>query len=92
MLINMIGLISDVIEFFVQKKLKFDPSYVYNDITKAVGLIHSTKLLHNEIMKNLPLYLKKDDAAGIATFLTRLKKAGKKVRTQLSAFNYTNEP
>jgi hypothetical protein len=80
------GLVADVIEFFVQNQIPFDPSYVYNDVTKAVNHIHSSGALHTAIMQDLPKYLYSSSPtnSGVATFLKELKNAGKKVN--LSSF------
>ena len=69
-------LIADIIEHYVKRDISFDPSYIYTDVNKAVSSLHSTGMLHSEILKDLPRYLeRKDDIAG---FFNKLKDADKK--------------
>eukprot|EP01125_Pyxidicula_operculata_P003486 TRINITY_DN143_c1_g1_i5.p1 TRINITY_DN143_c1_g1~~TRINITY_DN143_c1_g1_i5.p1 ORF type:complete len:216 (-),score=46.91 TRINITY_DN143_c1_g1_i5:101-748(-) len=73
-----ICLISDTIEYFHNNNMSFDPAYVYADVTKAITHIHTSYKLHQEVLKDLPLYLP-SSRPKITEFLQRMKKQGIKV-------------
>jgi hypothetical protein len=77
-------LIADLIDYCKKKRVSFDPTYLYNDVFKALNHIHSSGELHNEITSNLPKYLERSNFLG--QFLERLRAAGKKI------FLLTNSP
>jgi HAD superfamily 5'-nucleotidase-like hydrolase len=77
-------LISDIIQHLNDLKVTFDPAYVYEDIRKAVEHIHFSRLLHNEIISNLPTYLEKNPSLG--EILWRFRDSGKQL------FLATNSP
>ena len=52
-------LISDVIQHFVDQKVDFDASYVYDDVKGSVDYIHRSGLLHKKILADPAKYLKK---------------------------------
>jgi hypothetical protein len=64
-------------KYFVEKNLSFDPSYIFDDVLKAIKYVHAGPI-HEDIMANLPLYLNKQPA--LIEFLIKLKKANKQVR------------
>ena len=66
-----------MIQHFTDNKIDFSPAYVCSDVSQAVESIHSTKLLHKEIVSNLHLYLHKHPHLG--SFLSKLRDAGKQV-------------
>lgn len=78
-------LISDTIEFFVQHKISFDCSSVWQDVSKAIRFIHNTLALHNEVMRDLPRYLR-GQRPRLVEFLEKLNRK----RTRL--FLLTNSP
>lgn len=78
-------LISDTIAYFHQKKLDFDPGYIYADVTTAVSYLHLSGELHKAILNDLPRYLFGKRPL-TATLLQRLKRHGKKL------FLLTNSP
>ena len=78
-------LISDAIEFFVQNKISFDPASVGADITKAIRFIHTTLSLHNEVLKDLPRYMR-GQRPRLSEFLHKLN------RKQRKLFLLTNSP
>lgn len=51
-------LLSDVIQYMIDNKLAFDPPSIYEDVMKAKDFVHSGRI-HEEIMSNLGVYLKK---------------------------------
>jgi len=70
-------LISDVIQHFEDCGIQYDPTYVYDDISKAVSHVHTSFKLHNEIMNNLPEYLGRHPRLG--ELLQKWRAAGKKL-------------
>ncbi|KYQ91223.1 5'-nucleotidase [Tieghemostelium lacteum] len=70
-------LVSDVIEFFTKANYAFEPRIIYEDINKAVSKVHLSGSLHNTIIEDFPLYLKKHPLLG--EFLLKLKAHGKKL-------------
>jgi HAD superfamily 5'-nucleotidase-like hydrolase len=77
-------LLSDIIQHLSERQAEFDPAYVYEDVSRAIQHVHSTRLLHTEIMAHLDVYLKANPALGET--LWRVKQAGKQL------FLATNSP
>lgn len=53
-------LLADVIQHFVNQKLRFDCTYVYEDVQKCIKYIHTSGNLHREILSNPAKYLQKN--------------------------------
>jgi hypothetical protein len=53
-----------VIQHFLDLNIPFDPTHVWEDVSQAIQLVHSTHLLHQEIAAELPLYLNKQPDLG----------------------------
>ncbi|KAL8559232.1 hypothetical protein ACOMHN_040356 [Nucella lapillus] len=70
-----IYLIALIIEYFIQNNIEYDPEYVFNDIQTSVQGIHKSGMLHQKIMENLEVYLKKTTETKI--LLERLREEGK---------------
>ncbi|KAL6054276.1 5'-nucleotidase domain containing 3 [Balamuthia mandrillaris] len=66
-------LVADIIQFLKDQDISFDPTYVYEDMMKGVHFVHSSGLLHNEIMNNLPLYIDRSQSQALLEFLLKLK-------------------
>lgn len=77
-------LIADIIQHFVDAKLDFDASYVYQDVTDAIQHVHKSGLLHRSILSDPQKYLMKNSQ--VLRFLKMLKEKGKKL------FLLTNSP
>ncbi|XP_042407662.1 5'-nucleotidase domain-containing protein DDB_G0275467-like [Zingiber officinale] len=77
-------LIADTIQHFVDAKLDFDPSNVYEDINQAIQHVHKSGLLHKEILSDPTKYLVKNSQ--LFCLLKKLKEKGKKL------FLLTNSP
>jgi hypothetical protein len=58
-LIAQVCLISDVIQHFVDQKVDFDASYIYDDVKGSIDYIHRSGLLHKKILADPAKYLKK---------------------------------
>lgn len=77
-------LISDVIQHFVDQKVEFDASYVYDDVKRSIEFVHKSGLLHKKILEEPGKYLVKSE--GLVRMLRNLKERGK------SLFLLTNSP
>lgn len=77
-------LISDVIQHFVDQKVAFDSSYVYDDVKRSIEFVHKSGLLHRRILEEPAKYLVKSE--GLVQMLRNLKNKGK------SLFLLTNSP
>ncbi|XP_065671544.1 5'-nucleotidase domain-containing protein 3 isoform X2 [Hydra vulgaris] len=75
--IPFLSLLSNVIEYFLQKNIDFDPGYVYYDVEKAIQDIHISGQLHMEIMNDLDRYLPKNHY--LEAYLERLVNSSKKL-------------
>jgi hypothetical protein len=51
------GLMADIIQYFNDRNIKFEPSSIYEDVIKAKDYVHGSGILHNTIIQNLPEYL-----------------------------------
>lgn len=67
-----------MIQHFTDNKIEFSPAYVCSDVNQAVDSIHATKMLHTEVVSDLPRYLHKHPHLG--SFLSKLRDAGKEVK------------
>ena len=52
-------LLTNIIEFFRENNIQYDPEYVFYDVRGAVQGVHSNGLLHSSILSNLEKYLEK---------------------------------
>ncbi|ONK69699.1 uncharacterized protein A4U43_C05F25810 [Asparagus officinalis] len=77
-------LIADIVQHFVDAKLDFDASNVYQDVNQAIQHVHKSGLLHRGILINPQKYLMKNSR--VLNFLKMLKEKGKKL------FLLTNSP
>ena len=51
------SLLCNVTDFFEANGISYDPSYVYQDVRTAVTHLHTSRILHQEIVRDLPRYL-----------------------------------
>jgi HAD superfamily 5'-nucleotidase-like hydrolase len=72
-----IGLLCDVIQFFLDQNIRFSPDYVFGDVRRAVNHVHADGILHNEIMQNPEPYL--HSSPHLAPYLESLANANKKL-------------
>ncbi|KAL7194628.1 hypothetical protein ACSBR1_034956 [Camellia fascicularis] len=77
-------LIDDIVQHFVDAKLEFDASYVYQDVNHAIQHVHRSGLAHRGILSDPQRYLVKNSQ--LLRFLMMLKENGKKL------FLLTNSP
>ncbi|GAB4838166.1 hypothetical protein Ancab_027695 [Ancistrocladus abbreviatus] len=77
-------LIADIVQHFVDEKLEFDASYVYQDVNQAIQHVHRSGLAHKAILSNPQRYLVKNGQ--LFQFLSMLMDKGKKL------FLLTNSP
>ncbi|XP_011623916.2 5'-nucleotidase domain-containing protein DDB_G0275467 isoform X1 [Amborella trichopoda] len=77
-------LIATIVQHFVDAKLDFDASYIYNDVNRAIQHVHQSGLVHKRILSNPHRYLMKNGQ--IFRFLKMLKEKEKKL------FLLTNSP
>ncbi|XP_014673555.1 PREDICTED: 5'-nucleotidase domain-containing protein 3-like [Priapulus caudatus] len=72
-----IALLSDVAQHFMQHDIEFDADYLFTDVKTAVEFVHTSGLMHQEVLKDMNKYVEKDD--GLKQMLRRLKDAGKSI-------------
>ncbi|MCH99468.1 5'-nucleotidase domain-containing protein, partial [Trifolium medium] len=77
-------LLADIVQYFVDAKLEFDASYIYEDVIRAIDHVHRSGLVHRGILSDPHKYLMKNGK--ILCFLKMLKEKGKKL------FLLTNSP
>ncbi|KAL2338563.1 hypothetical protein Fmac_013009 [Flemingia macrophylla] len=77
-------LLADIVQYFVDAKLEFDASYIYEDVIRAIDHVHRSGLVHRGILSDPHRYLVKN--GNILQFLKMLKEKGKKL------FLLTNSP
>ncbi|PIN02604.1 5'-ribonucleotide phosphohydrolase [Handroanthus impetiginosus] len=70
-------LIGDIVQHFVDAKLDFDTSYVYQDVNQAIHHVHCSGLVHRAILSDPTKYLVKNGQ--LLRFLRRLRENGKKL-------------
>ncbi|KAL6984957.1 hypothetical protein U1Q18_018338, partial [Sarracenia purpurea var. burkii] len=64
-------LIADIVQHFVDAKLEFDASYVYEDVNRAIQHVHRSGLAHRGILSDPQRYLVKNSQ--LLRFLRMLK-------------------
>lgn len=77
-------LIADIVQYFVDAKLEFDASYIYEDVNRAIQHVHRRGLVHRGILSDPYRYLVKNGQ--VLQFLKMLREKGKKL------FLLTNSP
>ncbi|CAN0912237.1 5'-nucleotidase domain-containing protein DDB_G0275467 [Linum grandiflorum] len=77
-------LIADIVQHFVDAKLEFDASYIYQDVNRAIQHVHRSGSAHRGILSNPQKYLLKNQE--VLRFLKMLREKGKKL------FLLTNSP
>ncbi|KAG5559604.1 hypothetical protein RHGRI_009214 [Rhododendron griersonianum] len=77
-------LLADIVQHFVDAKLEFDASHVYEDVNCAIQHVHRSGLAHNGILSDPQRYLVKNNQ--LLHFLRMLRQKGKKL------FLLTNSP
>ncbi|CAN1165447.1 5'-nucleotidase domain-containing protein DDB_G0275467 [Linum perenne] len=77
-------LIADIVQHFVDAKLEFDASYIYQDVNRAIQHVHRSGSAHRGILSNPQKYLLKNHE--VLRFLKMLREKGKKL------FLLTNSP
>eukprot|EP00899_Mesostigma_viride_P006234 jgi/Mesvir1/15611/Mv03218-RA.1 len=77
-------LISDVVEYFNQKRISFHPGSVYEDVRDSIRQVHISGALHRAVLRNPEIYL--SDAPKLRAWLQSLRDANKKM------FIITNSP
>jgi hypothetical protein len=73
-----------MVQYFVDAKLEFDASNIYNDVNRAIQHVHRSGLVHRGILADPNRYLLKNGQ--LLRFLRMLKDKGKKL------FLLTNSP
>ncbi|KAJ4833118.1 hypothetical protein Tsubulata_006220 [Turnera subulata] len=77
-------LLADLVQLFVDAKLEFDASYIYQDVRLAIQHVHRSGLVHRGILSDPHKYLVKNRQ--VLQFLRMLREKGKKL------FLLTNSP
>ncbi|ESR66759.1 HAD-superfamily hydrolase subfamily IG 5'-nucleotidase [Citrus sinensis] len=77
-------LIADIVQYFVDAKLEFDASYIYEDVNRAIQHVHRRGLVHRGILSDPNRYLVKNGQ--VLQLVKMLREKGKKL------FLLTNSP
>ncbi|KAL4397712.1 hypothetical protein HN51_002232 [Arachis hypogaea] len=77
-------LLADIVQYFVDAKLEFDASYIYEDVIRAIDHVHRSGRVHRGILSDPHRYLVKNGT--MLSFLKMLREKGKKL------FLLTNSP
>ncbi|RCV11741.1 hypothetical protein SETIT_2G210600v2 [Setaria italica] len=77
-------LIADIVQHFIDAKLEFDASYVYEDVNQSIQHVHRSGLIHRQILSEPQKFLIKKSQ--VFRFLKMLREKGKKL------FLLTNSP
>uniref|UniRef100_A0A0E0ESE8 5'-nucleotidase n=1 Tax=Oryza meridionalis TaxID=40149 RepID=A0A0E0ESE8_9ORYZ len=77
-------LLADIVQHFVDAKLEFDASYVYEDVNQSIQHVHRSGLIHRKILSEPQKYLIKNSQ--VFRFLKMLREKGKNL------FLLTNSP
>jgi len=72
-------LLADVVQWFKDQDLPFDPRNVVNDVIGAVGQAHISGKLHNNVIQDLDSFIEPDGRRHLRTLLQQLQRSGKKV-------------
>ena len=85
-----LSLLTNVIDYFMQKNILFDPWYIFYDVENATELAHKSGKLHQAIMNDLERYLPKQN--NLETYMNRLLSKNKKLfLITNSSFNFINK-
>eukprot|EP00930_Biecheleria_cincta_P086837 TRINITY_DN76086_c0_g1_i1.p1 TRINITY_DN76086_c0_g1~~TRINITY_DN76086_c0_g1_i1.p1 ORF type:complete len:591 (-),score=97.63 TRINITY_DN76086_c0_g1_i1:105-1877(-) len=72
-------LLADVVQWFTDKAIPFDPRGVVTDVVKAVGKVHTSQSLHSIVVKDLDRFIEPDPPNLLRKLLEQLKDAGKEL-------------
>lgn len=62
-------LIADIVQHFIDAKLEFDASYVYEDVNQSIQHVHRSGLIHRQILSEPQKFLiKKVSSTDFADF------------------------
>ena len=70
-------LIADVIQYFSEQRVRFDPRYVLEDVKACIRSLHESGEIHAEVVGNMDKYLRHNPV--LLSFLSNLKSQGKKL-------------
>ncbi|XP_002738625.1 5'-nucleotidase domain-containing protein 3-like [Saccoglossus kowalevskii] len=70
-------LLANVIQYFIEKNIPYDPEYLFFDINDAVKSIHYSGAMHQTVQNNIEQYLEK--CKNIPEFLNRLVNCKRKI-------------
>jgi len=63
-------LLADIVQHFIDAKLEFDASYVYEDVNQSIQHVHRSGLIHRQILSEPQKFLiKKVGGTAFAGFL-----------------------
>lgn len=84
-------LLADVVQWFTDRKIRFDPRSVVTDVIKAVGKVHTSGQWHRTVVEDKDRYMEPDPEGRLLKLLRRFKAAGKKLMlTSNSEFWYVD--
>jgi hypothetical protein len=61
-------LIADIVQHFIDAKLEFDPSYIYEDVNQSIQHVHRSGLIHRQILSEPEKFLIKKVGGTVAHF------------------------
>jgi len=72
-------LLADVVQWFKDNEVPFDPRSVVNDVLQAVGKAHMSGAMHKSVAADLSKYVEPDPERRMRQLLVQLKDVGKKL-------------
>lgn len=72
-------LLADIVQWFKNQKIQFDPRSVVTDVLGAIAKAHTSGKMHRAIANNLDHYLNLDGKEKLRSVLVHMKRAGKKL-------------
>ncbi|XP_070538343.1 5'-nucleotidase domain-containing protein 3-like [Ptychodera flava] len=70
-------LLANIIEYFTEKNIPYDPEYLYIDVHDAVKIVHYSGQMHRTVGSAIGKYL--ESGQKVSELLRRLKEIGKEV-------------
>ena len=85
-----LSLLSNVIDYFMQKNIHFDPWYIFYDVENVVQQAHTSGRMHQAIMDDFDRYLPKQK--NLEVYMNRLLDSNKTLfLISNSSFNFINK-
>lgn len=84
-------LLADVVQWFNDRSIPFDPRQVVADVLGSIGQAHISGLMHTQVASDLERYVYRDDSMRLREMLERVRDSGKSMLLMSnSAFWYVD--